>query len=109
MTAQNEHLLQKIVQLEKDNISLLKALQHTETHRTVAEKRTVALERFIELQGLSDAKEVYLRQSEYEHAVEGFMEYMGATQEGIDARKDNRSLQSHQQRQEAYNAFKEDK
>ena len=110
MTAQNEHLHQKISQLEKDVITLKKALLHTESLRTSAEQDNQLLMKWLSAQGLQQAAEVFLRQEGYESAVDDLCAYMGAKQDTLDDEYDNqghRSLEEHKERQEAYTAFKE--
>ena len=104
MTIQNEHLHQKISQLEKDNSNLLKALYHTEAHRSAAEQTTTMLERFIEAHNLSAAKEVYLRQEGLEGDVERLVQQMGSVQQEVDSR----SVEKHMQRQEFYAAMEDE-
>ena len=110
MTAQNEHLHQKVSQLEKDVIALKKALLHTESLRTVAEKENYMIRGWLSDAKLLPAVEVFLRQEGYESAVDDLSNYMGKVQQRVEDEYDkqgHRSLEEHKQRQEAYTAFKE--
>ena len=111
MTAQNETMFSKITQLEKDVITLKKALLHTESLRTVAEKENYMIREWLTAAQLLPAVEVYLRQEGYESAVDDLSNYMGKVQQRVEDEYDkqgHRSLEEHKQRQEAYTAFKED-
>lgn len=110
MTTQNEHLHQKISQLEKDVIALKKALLHTESLRTVAEKENHLIRCWLSDAQLLPAVEIYLRQEGYEVAVDTLCNYMGKVQQRVDDEYDkqgHRSLEGHTESQEAYTAFKE--
>ena len=58
MTAQNEHLHEKITRLEKENTSLLKTLYHAESLRTASEQDLYQVKSFLQKKGNSEAKMV---------------------------------------------------
>ena len=111
MTTQNETMFSKITQLEKDVITLKKALLHTESLRSSAEQDNHLLIKWLSSQGLQQTAELFLRQESSEEDVKCFTAYIGTKQDEQGDEYDNqghRSLEEHRERQEAYNAFKED-
>lgn len=111
MTAQNEHLHEKIARLEKDNTGLLKTLYHAESLRTSSEQDLYNVKNFLKQKGLLEELEAYLRQECVEGSVSGFMTYMGNRQRRTEDEYDSqghRSLEEHRERMDAYKALKED-